>query len=426
MEPAWLERLPLYLRLTSIACLATGCLPFVAPDPRPITYERSASGDVVRRVSSPHWWPHLEVTAARGRTATASSQVLTTSRGEKPNKVSARDIALVVRSSNRYLHRVALGVAKRLSDLAFVDRVRFLPAGFELPQGEAAPDWIIALDLVEKSELWLPFAFYSGLSTTVQVTTSLTPQRDHSIWLAKERLPSPPLASLHFAGTFRAESTVWGYESTPAEFSVAAGPVSDAIATNLQHALNEMVEELGLAPRLPEALYGSYREAALPAALTAKRPRSLFSGRAPLRHHVSSWSFQEEDEHHGVLSRLYDALLAEGWQPTSEETYMPSHSNRFWLQKGCARLYVEAEVPQGLAMLAGLAPVSEEDLKEKPAAGFLFQYVECFTREEAQQAVRKTLAGEISPECAQFLEPLRRELGLEPLALRVGGGRLHE
>lgn len=298
---------------------------------------------------------------------------------ESDDRVSLRSIVLVCQSPHLLLDRATRQFQKALIGLADVEKVEYYPYGTWPEPGGSLPDVFITIDMLELRENAFLCNRRLGAIIQWQVSNVLFPgpaQANHG--------NAPPTVAFCMESRLDHDSTMMGIESPRSLYKVEADGIAAEMAESVGKQFANLLDKYGQMPRVPAALYGTYREPPEFSFLRDNKAERLISASGLFKDNLSIWRFAEQRRIDEALTAYRDQLQTAGWG--SEVLAKDS----LQMQKENERIYIFRDRRQDPA-----AGAIESGESGKSASNTMIAHYESyFTGERIQEAMDALLAGE--------------------------------
>jgi hypothetical protein len=197
---------------------------------------------------------------------------------------------------------------KALIALADVEKVEYYPYGTWPEPSGLSPDIFITMDMLELQEK--AFICNRRLRAVIQwqVSDTLFPgsgPRNHA--------NAPPTVSFNMENRIDHDSTMMGIESPRSVYKVEAAGIAAEMVKSISKQFANLLDKYGQMPRVPAALYGTYREPPEFFFLKDNKAERLISASGLFRDNHTIWRFAEERRTDEALTAYRDQLQAAGW-----------------------------------------------------------------------------------------------------------------
>lgn len=317
--------------LIAFAALWFGPAPAVPNQPKKFVRDgqgelKEVGGDNVDR-------PLLEVHAGKIEASNSfGSSSTTTHSGDA--RFRFHHIAVFNHSDHLLMKRVSADLLKEFRKLDYVNQLEFYPKGHKPAVGEMAPDVYVTLDLREFKESG--FLIKHEIDAKIDVRAGRAIARGNASYI--DHL-SPPIVEFSLNGTLQHKSTTTGLSSSAAKYKLAAANIAKQIVDKLDGDFKKWIGQRGLLPEIPKSFYPEY-EAPLELKFLREFDAELMvSAHGFMTRNESMWRFVSDRDAKGLLTKLRDQLVANGWKLKGEsmDSEFTSHVR---LQKGSVILMV--------------------------------------------------------------------------------------
>ena len=235
-------------------------------------------------------------------------QTVGSTSAESDDKASVRSIVLICRSPDVLLDRVTREFQKALIALSDVEKVEYFPYGTWPEPGGLSPDIFITLEALELQEK--AFLCDRRLRAVIQwqVSDTLFPgfaRASHS--------NAPPMVSFNMESRIDHDSTMTGIEGPRSLYKVEAAGIAAEMVKSVSKQFASLLDKYGQMPRVPAALYGTYREPPEFAFLKDNKAERLISASGLFQDNLSIWRFAEPRRAEEALEAYRAQLQAGGW-----------------------------------------------------------------------------------------------------------------
>ena len=298
---------------------------------------------------------------------------------ESDDRVSLRNIVLVCQSPHPLLDHAIRQFQKLLIGLADVERVAYYPYGTWPEPGGALPDVFITLDMLELREK--TFLCNRRLDAVIQweVSNTLFPgpaQMNHN--------NSPPTVAFYMQNRLDHDSTMVGIESPRSTYKVEAEGIAAEMAKSISKQFANLLDKYGQMPRVPAALYGTYREPPELPFLKDNNAERLICASGLFKDNLSIWRFAEQRKTDEALAAYRDQLQTAGWQAGAPA------KNYLQMQKENEHIYIFRDRRKDPA--AGSVEPGESG---RPSSNTMIaRYESSFAGGRIQEAIDALLAGQ--------------------------------
>ena len=285
--------------------------------------------------------------------------------------VAARNISIFTETSHPLIDSVARKLQANLLSSPYIDKVTYYPYKTELPSGQILPDVLIRLDIDSLKEFAYPF----GRNLSTNIITTITNNAYSNSYTGRE---GPPLVQFNFNGTLEHKSTLNGRTTRSAKYKLQSEKIAQQIHQQFNGHLNQMIEKYGLAPEMPQCLYGTYHQPPVLAIIDPQNSQTLLSGYGLMTNNQTAWRFTDDRKTVDILKDCFEQLTASGWKGPKE--FNPKrHDLSFEKDNASLRIYRQRR-PRSNTL-------SQTEMKPP----MIVHYTSRFTDEQYSQAAEKLL-----------------------------------
>jgi hypothetical protein len=292
-------------------------------------------------------------------------------------KVSIRNIMLICHNSHRLIDRAAREFQKSLARLPYVEKVTYCSYGTRPESGGLLPDIFINIDMPEVSE--------SNFLNSRELLATIEWQAGSSMF---ENLPrsfeddSYPNVQFSIESELNHVGRMTGIESPQARYKLEAKNISGELIQSIKKQFENLLDKYGQMPKLPDTLYGTYRQS----------PEFSFINNDNIRHHISGsglltdndtiWQFMDERPTEEALKAYYDELSSLGWTVNNRD------QEDLTMQKSNERIHIFRQRNRNVK--PGLV-VSGDINKPTPETPMIAHYQSRWTEERTRDVMDRLL-----------------------------------
>ncbi|MEK7993521.1 MAG: PLD nuclease N-terminal domain-containing protein [Planctomycetota bacterium] len=361
------------------------------PDHRqePVILSRQAAemkaqepNESLRGLEAPWGQAHVVLVKAKNGVQTIGS-----TSAESDDRASVRSIVLVCQSPHALLDRATREFQKVLIGFADVEKVEYYPYGTWPEPGGPLPDIFITMDMLELHEK--AFLCNRRLRAVIQwqVSDTLFPGSART-----NHANAPPTVTFNMESRLDHDSTMMGIESPRSVYKVEADGIAAEMAKSVGKQFANLLDKYGQLPRVPAALYGTYREPLEFSFLKDNKAERLISASGLFEDNHTIWRFVEQRRMDEALTAYRDQLQAAGW---GAEVFA---KDSLQMQKENERIYIfrdRRRDPAAGAVESGEPGKPAEHVAGKPSSNVMIAHYESyFTGDRIQKAMDAWLESE--------------------------------
>ena len=327
-----------------------------------------------RGLDVPWGQAHVALVKAKNGVQTVGS-----TSAESDDRASVRSIVLVCQNPHALLDRATRKFQKALIRLADVEKVEYYPYGTWPEPGGPLPDIFITIDILELQEKAFLCNRRLRAIIQLQVSDTLFPGSARA-----NHTNAPPTVPFNMESRVDHDSAMMGIESPGSVYKIEADGIAAEMAKSISKQFATLLDKYGQMPRVPAALYGTYREPPEFSFLKENKAERLISASGLFKDDHTIWRFAEQRRTDEALTSYRDALQTAGW---GSEVFA---KDSLQMQKENERIYIFRDRRQDPA--AGAVESGEPG---KPSSSVMIAHYESyFSGDRIQKAMDTLLESE--------------------------------
>jgi hypothetical protein len=229
--------------------------------------------------------------------------------GSPDNRVAMSAVQIRVEGANPVLQHAARELHRQLAALPSIETVHRVTLGNEAtPVGTRQPEVYVTLRLdVSEDAPWRPLHRQGRLIVTAGSEPVVAASQYYDTY-------TPPRITWTWRSTVSFEDAFRGVYTPGTPDKLTGERLGTTVFEALHKYLQEIREEEGMMPPLPDSFYGPFIEASVPEFPEAAQAELIYSVYGLMTNNASLWRFEHTGTPEVLLRSFFDTFTARGWR----------------------------------------------------------------------------------------------------------------